>query len=126
MAVPDGMVTIARYMPSYSSPEIRFTALVKPTDVVPDPLSKRIAGFASSPPDVVRRPETSSVMRFTVTVPPRLLTRAGETVAETSTGGLVSCVGVAAFDGADGAETPMALVAVTLNVYATPFVSPGT
>ena len=41
-------------------------------------------------------------------------------------GSVAAPVGVAAFDGADGALVPMSLVAVTVNVYAVPLVSPLT
>ena len=40
--------------------------------------------------------------------------------------GAVGADGVTALDGADGAPVPTAFVAVTVNVYAVPFVSPVT
>src|SRR4051812_24979696 len=114
-------------MPSYSSPEIRLRARVKPTDGVPEPRSNRMAGFASRLPDGVRRPETSSVICIsTVTVPPALVMRAGVTEVDTSTGALVSGAGITDPDGTDGADDPMEVSAVTVNVYETPLDSPMT
>ena len=40
--------------------------------------------------------------------------------------GAVGLPGTAAFDGCDGSDVPVALVAVTVNVYDTPFVNPLT
>ena len=64
--------------------------------------------------------------RSTVTEPPRLLTRVGDTEVETNTGSEVSCVGVTEFDATDGSDVPTPFVAATVNVYACPLVSPGT
>ena len=41
---------------------------------------------------------------------------------------MIDCdaTGVTAVDAVDGSESPMPLVATTVNVYAVPFVNPGT
>jgi hypothetical protein len=48
------------------------------------------------------------------------------TVARTSVGALGTEPGVAAADCADATPVPASLVAVTVNVYRTPFVRPST
>ena len=45
-------------------------------------------------------------------------------VAVTAVGASGTAPGVTLFDGADGGPVPIALVAVTVNVYAVPLVSP--
>ena len=47
-------------------------------------------------------------------------------VAETPVGAAGTVDGIALFDTAEAAPTPAAFVAVTVNVYATPFVRPST
>lgn len=64
-------------------------------------------------------------------LPPSLTGAVQETVpnptpatAFTAVGAPGGPVGVAGFEGVDGAEVPAALVAVTVTVYAVPFVKP--
>src|SRR5690242_17427370 len=107
-------------MPSYSSPEILVTDRVNPTVAYVGLRHwSSSAGFASSPPDGVLRPDRSSVIRMvTVTFPPRLETRVVDSWVETSTGAWVSTAGVTALVAVDGSEVPFRFVAVTVNVYA--------
>jgi hypothetical protein len=71
--------------------------------------------------DVIGRPPLGGAAQVTVAEP-------SPAVAVTPVGapGTVGPVGVTEFEGSEGAPVPTALVAVTVNVYAVPFVRPVT
>src|SRR4051794_31621828 len=107
-------------MPSNSSPDTRVT-WVKPTDGEPEPRSNWTVGPAVAKPD-----RSSVICNSTVAVPPALLICVGVTEVETNTGAWPSYAGTTPLDGGDAGEIPIAVVAVTVNVYEMPFDSPAT
>jgi hypothetical protein len=108
------------------------------TSVVPAWLLPRWSSVQVKPPPVtdavvVELAAPSALTNATTRSPARFVLNAGvetvltpsaETVLSMAMGGVV--VGVTAFDGADGALLPTLFEAVTLNVYAVPFVRPFT
>ena len=69
--------------------------------------------------EVIGAPFAAGAVHATVTFPV-------PEVTETPVGALGAPAGVVAADGADSAEVPTPLVAVALNVYSDPLVSPET